>query len=468
MDDLLELPIFKIVSEVADEMGVECYVIGGFVRDIFLEREQDDIDVVVLGNGNDFAHKVAKSIGGIEVSHFKNFGTAMFRYDNFEVEFVGARKESYNYNSRKPVVEEGTLEDDQKRRDFTINALAINLNKGHFGEILDPFGGIQDLKNKIIKTPLDPDITFSDDPLRMFRAIRFAAQLNFIIEEKTYESIKRNAQRVSILSGERIVEELMKIMKTRVPSKGLKMLQETGIMEIILPEISALQGTQYVDGKGHKDNFLHTMEVVDKISANSNNVWLRWTALFHDIGKPQTKRFDEKVGWTFHAHDYVGAKMMFAIFKRLKFPLDDRLKYIKKLISLHLRPIALVDDGVTDSAVRRLLFDAGDEIEDLMLLCEADVTSKNPAKVKRILAQFENVRTKLIEVEEKDKLRNWQPPISGEMIMQTFNLSPSREVGVIKDAIRDAILDCKIDNNFDEAYKYMLQEAEKLGIVPVQ
>lgn len=467
MNELLSLPIFNTVSEAAEDMGVECYVIGGFVRDIFLERAQDDIDIVVIGNGNDFAHNVAKRIGKIEVSHFKNFGTAMFRYDNFDIEFVGARKESYQHDSRKPFVEEGTLEDDQKRRDFTINALAISLNKGHFGDILDPFNGIQDLKDKIIRTPLDPDVTFSDDPLRMFRAIRFATQLNFIIEEETYKSIARNASRVSILSGERIVEELMKIMKCRVPSKGLKMLQETGIMNIILPEISALQGTQYVDGKGHKDNFLHTMEVVDKVSANSNNVWLRWAALFHDIGKPLTKKFDDKVGWTFHAHDFVGAKMMFTIFKRLKFPLDDRLKYIRKLISLHLRPIALVDDGVTDSAIRRLLFDAGDDIEDLMLLCEADVTSKNPVKVKRILMQFENVRAKLIEVEEKDKLRNWQPPISGELIMSTFGLKPSREVGVIKDAIRDAILDCKIDNNYEEAHKYMLQEAEKIGLKPV-
>lgn len=448
-------PIFKVIGQAADDLQLECYVIGGFVRDKIMKRETNDIDIVVIGSGIKLAEKVA-SILKTQVHVFKNFGTAMLKHDNIELEFVGARKESYDHNSRKPTVENGTLDDDQKRRDFSINALAIGLDKKNYGTLLDPFNGIEDIKNKIIRTPLDPEITFSDDPLRMMRAIRFASQLKFNIDENSFDGIKSQAHRIEIISFERISEELNKIILSPTPSYGFKLLDQCGLLSIIFPELVALKGVETVDKYGHKDNFYHTLQVLDNVSNGTNDLWLRWAAILHDIGKPATKKFINGLGWSFHQHEIVGSRMTPAIFTRLKLPLNEKLKYVRKLISLHLRPIALVEDHVTDSAIRRLLFDAGDDIDDLMLLCEADVTSKNPDKIKQYFKNFAKVRQKLKEIEEKDKIRNWQPPITGEMIMAEFNLQPSRLVGEIKQQICDAILDGKIGNNYDEAYQFLL------------
>lgn len=460
-------PVYEIASQVADELGISAYAVGGVVRDLVLGRKSKDIDIVVVGSGIAFANAVAKAISPhIEVSVFKNFGTARFRYADTEVEFVGARKESYRANSRKPIVEDGSLQDDLNRRDFTVNALAIPLNGPNKGEIIDCFGGMKDMEVKLIRTPLDPDVTFSDDPLRMMRAVRFASQLGFSIVPETFEAIKRNAVRLEIISQERIIDEFNKILLSPQPSRGINMLKDAGLLQYFLPELLSLQGVEVVNGRGHKDNYLHTMEVVDKIARVSNNLWLIWAAMLHDIAKPVTKRYDEKVGWTFHSHEFVGSKMVGKIFNRLKMPTNEKMKYVQKLVLLHLRPIALVEDIITDSAVRRLLFDAGDDIDDLMLLCEADVTSKNPEKVKRFMANFAKVRKKLEDIEEKDRLRNWQPPVDGLEIMETFGIGPSREVGIIKTAIREAILDGVIGNNHEEAFQLMLTEAANLGLKP--
>lgn len=465
MKEHLTHPIFELIAHAADELGIDAYVVGGFVRDALLKRPSKDIDVVAIGSGIELAKKVAESIGkNIPVTVFKNFGTAMLQYEDYEVEFIGARKESYQRNSRKPIVEDGTLEDDQNRRDFTINALAIQLNHEHFGELLDPFNGINDLEQKTITTPLDPDITYSDDPLRMMRAIRFATQLNFEIESTSLESIEKNKDRIQIISKERITEELNKIILSNKPSKGFKLLHKTGLLPLIFPELEQLKGVDVINGKGHKDNFFHTLQVLDNICHTTNDLWLRWAAIMHDIAKPATKRFEKDHGWTFHGHEDKGARMVPPIFKKLKLPLDAKMKYVQKLVRLHLRPIALVKETVSDSAIRRLLFEAGEDIEDLMLLCEADITSKNPSKVKRYLSNFELVRKKLKEVEEKDKLRNWQPPISGELIMETFNLTPCKEVGIIKDAIREAILDGVIENNREAAFEFMLAKGKSLNL----
>ena len=460
-------PVYEIASQVADELGLSAYAVGGVVRDLVMNRKSKDIDIVVVGSGIAFARAVAKAISPhIEVSVFKNFGTARFRYENTEVEFVGARKESYSADSRKPAVEDGTLQDDLNRRDFTVNALAIPLNGPGKGEIIDCFGGLRDIEAKLIRTPLDPDVTFSDDPLRMMRAVRFASQLGFTIVPEIFEAIQRNAARLEIISKERIMDEFNKILLSPQPSRGINMLKDAGLLQYFLPELLSLQGVEVINGRGHKDNYLHTLEVVDKIARVSNNLWLIWAAMLHDIAKPVTKRYDEKVGWTFHSHEFIGSKMVGKIFNRLKMPANEKLKYVQKLVLLHLRPIALVEDIITDSAVRRLLFDAGDDIDDLMLLCEADVTSKNPEKVKRFMANFAKVRKKLEDIEEKDRLRNWQPPVDGLEIMETFGIGPSREVGVIKTAIREAILDGIIANNHEEAYQLMLTEAAKLGLQP--
>jgi len=458
-------PIFRLVSDIAAEANMPAYVIGGFVRDLILKRGSKDIDIVVLGNGIEIAEKTAAKIGKkTSVNVFKNFGTAMLHYGDWQIEFVGARKESYNWDSRKPAIENGTLEDDQNRRDFTINALAISLQKEDYGEIMDPFDGLSDIEKKIIRTPLGPDITFSDDPLRMMRAIRFATQLNFTIYLDTFSAIARNAHRISIVSMERIIEEFNKILLSPTPSAGIKLLDQCGLLNLIFPQFIALKGAEFIDGKGHKDNFYHTLEVVDKISTGSDNLWLRWAAMLHDIAKPLTKHFEPETGWTFHGHEFKGSKMIPSVFKSLKLPLNEKMKYVQKLVLLHLRPIVLSEEEVTDSAVRRLLFEAGDDIDDLMMLCEADITSKNPEKVRRYMKNFEIVRTKLKEIEEKDRLRNWQPPVSGEIIMQTFALQPCREVGIIKNAIREAILDGYIPNQYDEAFRFMLAEGEKLGL----
>jgi len=460
-------PVFKKIGEISDQEGIETYVVGGFVRDVLLNRKREvfDVDVVTVGSGIDLATKVAASLRpGLKVSVFHNFGTAMFRFNDIDFEFVGARRESYRQETRKPIVEDGTLEDDQKRRDFTINALAICLNINRFGEMLDPFNGIGDLENKILKTPLAPEITFSDDPLRMMRAIRFATQLDFVIEENTLAAIESQRTRIDIISKERISEEINKIMLSPKPSIGFKLLEKTGLLAIILPEVQKLKGRETRNGIGHKDNFYHTLEVLDRICKNTDNLWLRWSALLHDIAKPVTKRFDERLGWTFHAHNFVGEKMVPRMFDRLKLPLNEKCKYVQKMVSLHMRPIVLSEEEVTDSAVRRLLFDAGDDIDDLMTLCEADITSKNPDKVIKYLANFQLVREKLKDIEERDALRNFQPPVSGELIMETFSIPPCREIGIIKSAIKEAILEGEIHNNFKEAYQFMLTKGKELGL----
>ncbi len=461
----LKHPIFSLIGSIADQAGQPCYVIGGYVRDIFLKRPSKDIDIVTLGSGINLATSLSKQLGkGAYLSVFKNFGTAQVKYRNLEIEFVGARKESYNRDSRKPVVENGTLADDQNRRDFTINALAICLNKECFGELIDPFGGLSDLGNKTIRTPLNPDITFSDDPLRMMRAIRFSTQLGFRIEENTLNAITRNAERINIISKERIIDELNKIMASEKPSTGYLLLNKCQLLKLIFPELDALKGVETKDGKGHKDNFFHTLQVLDNVAARTDNIWLRWAALLHDIAKPVTKRYDEKIGWTFHNHNFVGEKMIPSIFRKMKLPLNEKMKYVQKLVGLHMRPIILAEDTVTDSAVRRLLFDAGDDIEDLMLLCEADITSKNREKVARFRDNFQLVRTKLKEIEEKDRIRNMQPPISGEEIMEIFNLPPCSQVGAIKSAIKDAILDGIIPNEKEAAYQFMMDFARSKQI----
>jgi poly(A) polymerase len=462
-------PVFPLIAEAAKELGNEAYVVGGFVRDLMLGKASKDIDVVVLGHGINLALKVAEKTGrDTKVKVFKNFGTAMLRFNDWEIEFVGARKESYRRDSRKPIVENGTLEDDQKRRDFTINAMSISLNEKNYGALIDPFNGMADLNSKIIRTPLEPNITYSDDPLRMMRAIRFSAQLNFTIEENSLQAITKNADRIKIVSMERVTDELNKIILAPKPSKGFKLLFNTGLLPIILPEFAALQGAEYKEGKGHKDNFYHTLIVLDNISENTDDLWLRWAAILHDIAKPATKKWVEGTGWTFHGHEFLGSKMVPRIFKRLKLPMGDQMRYVKKLVALHLRPIVLSEDIVSDSAVRRLLFETGNDIDDLMTLCEADMSSKIPEKIRRYKKNFEIVRQKLVEIEEKDRVRNWQPPISGEIIMETFNLSPCREVGIIKTAIREAILDGEIKNDFEEAYSFMLNEGEKLGLRAVK
>lgn len=460
-------PIFQAIGQAADRLGLETYVVGGYVRDLLLDRASKDIDVVAIGSGITLAKAVAEELNlKQEVKVFKNFGTAMLKKADWEIEFVGARKESYVRNSRKPIVEDGSLEDDQNRRDFSINAMAVCLNQHRFGELIDPFNGQQHLADKLIKTPLEPSITFSDDPLRMMRAIRFASQLDFKLDEAAYEAIKKEKERIKIVSQERITDELNKIILSPKPSKGFKLLFNTGLLELIFPIMTKLHGVEYRDGKGHKDNFYHTLQVLDNIAVHTNDLWLRWAAILHDIAKPPTKRFDKKQGWTFHGHEDLGARMVPKIFKQLKLPLDQKMKYVQKLVRLHLRPIALVKESVSDSAVRRLLFEAGEEIEDLMLLCAADITTKNPNRMKRYLRNFELVEEKLKEVEEKDRLRNWQPPISGETIMKSFDLHPSKEVGLIKSAIREAILDGKIENNQKEALSLMFEEGKKLGLTP--
>ncbi|MEI6049857.1 MAG: HD domain-containing protein [Bacteroidota bacterium] len=471
MNICLNDKIFGTLCSVVTAENVKAYVIGGWVRDCLLKRDltDKDIDIVVIGNGIDIARKVARKINpGIKVSVFKNFGTAMFKNNEYNVEFVGARKESYNRDSRKPVVEDGTLEDDQKRRDFTINALAISINKDTFGEFLDPFGGLDDLKKRIIRTPLDPDKTFSDDPLRLMRAVRFATRLNFTIEESTFGSIKENAERIRIVSPERIVTELNKIIMCSHPSKGFILLEKAGLLKIILPELDNLKGVETREGKAHKDNFHHSLKVLDNISKNTDNLWLRWAALLHDIAKPVTKKYAPDTGWSFHGHEYIGSKMVSDIFRKLKLPLNEKMKYVQKLVDLHLRPIALSQELVTDSAIRRLLFEAGDDIDDLMILCEADITSNNEAKKSKHLENFKHVRNKLREIEEKDAIRNFQPPVDGSEIIRAFGIGPGKEVGIIKNAIREAILDGIIPNEYEAARKLMVAKGIEIGLTPAE
>ena len=463
--EALKHKIFNVLSEAADDINVEAYVIGGFVRDFFLKRgKAEDIDVVAVGSGIELAKKVSEKLPGKPpVKVFKTYGTAMLKIFDLEVEFVGARKESYTENSRNPEVEQGTLADDQNRRDFTINALALQLNKKDFGKLLDPFKGLEDLKTQLIKTPLDPEVTFSDDPLRMIRAIRFASQLHFKIDQKSIQAIKDHAERIDIVSKERVVTELNKILESEKPSVGFKLLHDTNLLQRILPELTHLEGIDEIDGQKHKDNFWHTLEVVDNISLETNDVWLRWAALLHDIGKAPTKRFHKKIGWTFHGHEFKGSKMVYQLFKRLKLPLNDKMKLVQKLVLLSSRPIAIVDDDVTDSAVRRLIFDAGDHLDDLMMLCEADITTKNPNRYKKYHNNFKVVRNRIQEVEERDKVRNFQPPVSGKEIMETFQIEPCREVGEIKAKIKEAILDGDIPNDYEAAFQYMLKEGEARG-----
>lgn len=464
----LNNPIFKTITQASNQLGLESYLIGGYVRDLILHRDhKKDIDIVAVGSGIELALKVSELLPGKpKVQVFKNFGTAMLKFEDLEVEFVGARRESYQRDSRKPIVEDGTLEDDQNRRDFTINALAIGLSGENFGKLIDPFGGVKDLEQKIIKTPLDPDITYSDDPLRMMRAIRFATQLGFEIKKNSLESISKNKDRIEIISGERIVEELHKILATPTPSVGFILLYTTGLLECILPELTALNEVEEIEGQTHKNNFYHTLEVVDNISKNTDDVWLRWAALLHDIGKAPTKKFLPKQGWTFHGHEFLGGKMVKKIFQRLHMPLNHKMKYVAKMVMLSSRPIVLSQEEVTDSAVRRLLFDASEDIEDLMTLCEADITTKNPKKFKKYHHNFEIVRKKIVEVEERDKVRNFQPPISGEEIMSLFNLPPGREIGVLKEAVKEAILEGDIHNDHEAAYQFVLKKAKKMGLTP--
>lgn len=466
-DKKIDQPVLHLIGDIADELGLECYVIGGWVRDLFLHRDSNDIDVVTVGKGIELAEAVAKRLGKhAHLSVFRTYGTAQVKWHDMELEFVGARRESYQHDSRNPIVEDGTLEEDQNRRDFTINAMAICLNRLRYGELLDPFDGMCDLRDCIIRTPLDPDITFSDDPLRMMRAIRFATQLGFDLEDETFDAIARNRDRISIITKERIVDELNKIMLSRRPSEGWMLLDKTGLLPLIFPELAVLKGVDVKEGRGHKDVFLHTMQVLDNVAVNSDNLWLRWAALLHDIGKPKSKSWDVQSGWTFRNHNYIGAKMILHIFKKMKMPQNEKMDYIIKMVDLHMRPINLIEDTVTDSAVRRLLFEAGDDIDDLMLLCDADITSRNIEKVERFHKNYELVRQKMVELEERDRIRNFQPPVRGDEIMQLLHLEPCSEVGQLKQRIKDAILDGIIPNEYEAAKAYMLEQAKEMNLLP--